>query len=272
MAKHTDLTDFDRVDDTEDRARFVRFLDSAFGIEAIRAMKGRSYKLLAASPGEHVLEVGCGTGDDARAIAEQVAPDGKVVGVDKSAEMIAEARTRSEKLELPLEFDVGDAMDLAFDPESFDACRIERTLIHTPDTQRAVQEMVRVLRPGGRIVAFEPDLETFVVDSPHRDVTDRILKFWCDGFQCAWIGRHLSALFAASGLTDIRVEPVPALFDFDFTNQLLIAGTLERAVDEGVVSEEESQTWLADLEKARDEGRFLAANLGFLVAGRKSGA
>jgi ubiquinone/menaquinone biosynthesis C-methylase UbiE len=269
MTKPTDMTDFDRVDDSGNTEKFVHFLDTAFGFEGIKAMKRRTFELLAANPGQRILEAGCGTGEDARTLAAMVAPGGKVVALDKSKEMITEAEKRSAGANLPLEFVLGDTMDLDFDAESFDACRIERTLMHVPDPVRAVREMVRVLRTGGRLVASEPDVESFVVDSPHRELTSRILRFWCDSFQSAWIARHLPALFIECGLLQVYVEPGAIVWDFDFANQVLISGTLERAVEAGVVTSDEADLWLSHLESARDSGKFFCANMGFIVAGQK---
>lgn len=269
MAKLTDIADFDRVDDSGSTEKFVRFLDTAFGFEGVRAMKRRTFELLAVNPGQRILEAGCGTGEDARTLGAMVTPGGKVVALDKSKEMIAEAEKRSAGADPPVEFVLGDVMDLDFDVESFDSCRIERTLMHLSDPVGAVREMVRVLRTGGQLVAFEPDLETFVVDSPHRELTRRILRFWCDSFRSAWVARHLPALFQACGLLQVYVEPRAIVWDFDFANQVLISGTLERAVEVGVVTSTEADLWLSHLENARDSGTFFCANMGFIVAGQK---
>ena len=270
MSKPSDMTRFDRVDDTGSAEKFVRFLDTAFGFEAVKEIKRRTFDLLSPKPGQRILEVGCGTGEDARNLAARVTPEGRVIALDKSTEMIAEAKKRSEGKGVPLEFVVGDTTDLDFESESFDACRIERTLVHVPDPARAIRELVRVLRGGGRLVAFEPDLEAFVVDSAHRELTRRILRFWCDGFQSVWIARHLSTLFQESGLLDVYVEPHAVVFDFSFANQLLISGTLERATEAGVLTASEAGLWLADLERARDSGCFFCADMGFIVAGNKA--
>jgi ubiquinone/menaquinone biosynthesis C-methylase UbiE len=269
MTKPTDITDFDRVDDSENTEKFVDFLDTVSGLERIKERRRRTFELLAAKPGQRILEVGCGTGEDARTLGAMVAPGGKVVALDKSEEMIAEAEKRSAGANLPLEFVLGDAMDLDFDAESFDGCWIDRTLVHVPDPVRAVREMVRVLRSGGRFVAFEADVESFVVDSPHRELTRRILRFWCDNFQSAWIARHLPALFRECGILQVFVEPRAMVWDFDFANQVLISGNLERAVEAGIVTSAEADLWLSHLENARDSGNFLCANMGFIVAGQK---
>jgi len=76
-----------------------------------------------------VLEVGCGTGDDARDIARRVGPTGHVVGLDNSQVMIAEGERRAAGLGLPVAFHVGDAMHMTYADRSFDAVRADRTFL-----------------------------------------------------------------------------------------------------------------------------------------------
>ncbi|MGZ4304736.1 MAG: methyltransferase domain-containing protein [Solirubrobacteraceae bacterium] len=118
-----------------------------------------------------MLDLGCGTGADVIDIARLVGPGGRVVGVDVSEALIAEARRRWDDSGLPIEFRLGDAQQLEFDDDSFDACRTKRMLMHVPDERRALAEMVRVTRRGGRVAAFDFDWDTHIVDSLHKDAT-----------------------------------------------------------------------------------------------------
>jgi ubiquinone/menaquinone biosynthesis C-methylase UbiE len=94
-----------------------------------------------------------------------------------------------------LSFDVADAAHLPFGDASFDACRIDRVLQHIADPARALAKMIRVLRPGGVLVAFDSDWETLLVDSGDHALTRIILNAWCDRFPSGWIGRRLVPLF-----------------------------------------------------------------------------
>jgi ubiquinone/menaquinone biosynthesis C-methylase UbiE len=76
------LTCVDGRDDAKPYADCLTLLDS---LPYFREYKQRSYALLALEPGLSVLEVGCGLGDDARRMAEKIAPDGWIVGMDASA-------------------------------------------------------------------------------------------------------------------------------------------------------------------------------------------
>jgi ubiquinone/menaquinone biosynthesis C-methylase UbiE len=98
--------------------------------------------------GERVLDVGCGTGRLGRWLAEVVGPSGSVVGVDPLPERIAIARTHAPGVE----FEVGQAEDLsAFADAGFDAVCMSAVFHWVTDKPKALAEVRRVLRPGGRL-------------------------------------------------------------------------------------------------------------------------
>ena len=103
------------------------------------------------APGEAILEVGCGPGTDLIDLVGLVGPAGRLVGLDASEVMIAEARRRASALGLPIVFELGDVQALAFEDRSFDACRAARLLEHLPNAELALKAMVRVIRRNGRI-------------------------------------------------------------------------------------------------------------------------
>lgn len=101
--------------------------------------------LLAAKAGERILDLGCGTGTLS---AELAATGVTVIGIDRSPEMIAEARRKFPHLQ----FQVGDARSLQFD-EQFDAVFSNAVLHWIPEAEEVIAGVVRALRPGGRFVA-----------------------------------------------------------------------------------------------------------------------
>jgi len=266
--RREDLMNFNRIDETENPGEFIAFLDTASRNEGIMAMKRRTYELLGARAGQKILEVGCGTGDDARQIAQMISPGGSLVAIDKSKALISEAQRRSRGQSDSIDFVVGDANELNLESATFDACRIERTLIHIPEPSAAVSEMVRVLHSGGKLVAYEPDLETYVIDSSYRELSRRLLKFWYGQLQCGWVARHLPAMFKEIGMADINVEPRSMIYDFDLVGPSLY-GTMQRAAEAGIATADEVAAWFTDLEQAHDNGSFFCANMGYIVSGRK---
>lgn len=99
-------------------------------------------------PGQRVLDVACGTGVLARDAVRRVGSAGKVVGLDVNDGMLAVARRR----EADVEWRRGRAESLPFEAQSFDAVLSQFGLMFFDDPRQALREMLRVVRPGGRIV------------------------------------------------------------------------------------------------------------------------
>jgi SAM-dependent methyltransferase len=103
--------------------------------------------------GERVLDIACGTGLVSLAAARAVGPAGQVVGVDISARMVDAARERAGRAGLAhARFERMDAEHLELPGAGFDVVTCALGLMYLPDPERAVREMLRQLRPGGRVV------------------------------------------------------------------------------------------------------------------------
>jgi ubiquinone/menaquinone biosynthesis C-methylase UbiE len=174
------VSGFSEVDQCSDPMKYVRKLDETDIDPFWCQMKACTYRLMDAQAGSALLDVGCGAGSDVRTLGELVGPYGRVVGVDSSKVMLAEARLRNRDTNLPVEFRLGNAQRLDLPDQSFDACRAERVLQHVEDPKAALSEMVRVLRPGGRIVVVEPDHGMMYVGVADPALTRRILRSRCE--------------------------------------------------------------------------------------------
>jgi ubiquinone/menaquinone biosynthesis C-methylase UbiE len=216
-----------------------------------------------------VLDLGCGTGADAFDIAQRVAPSGSVTGVDASQAMIAEAQRRAVGSGFSVAFEVGNATQLRFAENAFDACRTERMLMHIAEPTRAFAEMVRVTKPGGRVAVFDFDWDTFVIDSPYRETTRRVIGSFSDSMRSGWIGRQLRRMFLDAGMTEVAVTCHQVFIGFEFLG-LLIGGHLTRAQRAGTLDPAEVKRWWVDLRDADTADRFLAGFTAFIVSGGKA--
>jgi arsenite methyltransferase len=128
---------------------------------------GNPFSLGPIAAGEAVLDLGCGAGFDVLVAAQVVGPTGRVVGLDLSPEMLAVAS--GALVETPyawVEFHPGEIEALPFADASFDVALSNGVLNLVPDKPRALREIHRVLRPGGRLQACDMGL---VADEPPPD-------------------------------------------------------------------------------------------------------
>ena len=147
---------FDSIASDYDRLNHLMSLDvdRSWRRKALRAI---------VEPGvcQHILDVACGTGDFSMAIARALQkkghPDSRVVGVDLSEGMLEIMRTKVAAAGLTDRISVlaGDGEALAFRDGAFDAVTIAFGIRNFEDREKGLREMVRVLRPGGRLVILE---------------------------------------------------------------------------------------------------------------------
>ena len=114
-------------------------------------------KHLSLTSTNQVLDVGCGSGAITRKIACAV-PDGKAVGADRKPKYINFARRKADLENIRnIQFEVGDALKLPFEDDSFDVVWSKHLLQFVRERKLALREFKRVLRPGGRIVCCNYD-------------------------------------------------------------------------------------------------------------------
>jgi SAM-dependent methyltransferase len=262
-----------QVDGTADPHWFIEYLDAirADKIKCAEAEPAQFFDYLDVRAGQHVLEVGCGTGDLLPLLARLVGREGRVVGVDKSEVMIAEARRRASGSDWPIECMVGDANRLDCATGSFDRCFTSAVLQHLPDPAGALAEMVRVVRPGGRVAVTEHDWETQIIAADEHTSMRRLLNFFCDEIRHGQIGRQLPGLFHALGLRDVVVTPI-TFTSLDYTRtarSLKLPTLIARAEQAGAITRAEGAALLAELERRGATGKFFRAVTAFRVHGHK---
>jgi SAM-dependent methyltransferase len=231
--------------------------------------KERSFDLLALAEGDQVLDVGCGTGEDARTIAGR-SPGVSVIGIDAGEDKIREARARALSLPRPVDFRVADAYALPFEDETFDACRADRVLHHLVDPPKAVAEMARVARRGARIVVSDTDYDSLFVEAPDLELTRRILAHHADRMESGRVGRRLPGLLLDAGLEAVAVTPYAAVATAYDEEMLKLRDKADRAAAAGAISLDDALRWVASLIEAARAGRFVCGQIVLTVSGRKA--
>ena len=230
--------------------------------------------LLGIKAGDRVLDVGCGSGVVTRAIAKRVGPNGRVVGLDPSPSFLAVAREIADKSGVGerIEFREGSAKKLPFNDSEFDAVIAVTVLAHMHDGAKAVPELVRVIRPGGRVGVFDFDADMTVFTHPDREMTRRIVSSAADAVAIdGWIARRMPALFASAGVRDVQVR---GFFPIDSDPTGFYVNLAERsssaAMKSGAVTEDEARRWLEVFRAQMADGPVVAGRLHLFVWGRKA--
>ncbi len=164
--------------------------------------------MVALKPGERVLDVACGTGLVSLRVAEMVGPRGAVVGTDISGAMVEAARRCAAGRGLDnASFERGDAEQLPFADATFDAAVCGLGLMYVPDPVKALCEMRRLVRPGGRAAAAVWGARRNCGWAEIFPITDkRVASEVCPMFFQLGTQDMLAHGFAAAGFTDIRSQ------------------------------------------------------------------
>jgi SAM-dependent methyltransferase len=233
-----------------------------------------SLALLHLTPGQSVLEVGCGTGVFLPLLAAAVGPGGRVVGIDLSPQFVAAARERSTTAGVAEVVTVqeADAYRLPFGDATFDAAHCERVLMHLDDPTAALREMCRVVKPGGFVVAGETHWHGWQIDSPDPEAMDLLIDRLTAEVRQPRMGLTLNRRMHEAGLVGREMVPVTLVgtryeefTQFGFRPD----GTAEALVAEGRIDRERVDALLGQLAQASaEESLTVAAVAYFIVAGR----
>lgn len=232
-------------------------------VEVLRALELR--------PRERVLDLGTGPGFLAYDMAATVGSSGQVAGVDISEAMLGMARRRCAAQPWA-EFHDADVTRLPFADCAFDAAVSTQVYEYVPDIARALAELQRVIRPGGRVVILDTDFGSFVCHSLDAARTRRILAAYDQHVADPHLPRTLTPKLRAAGLEVARREVLP-LFNAEGHANAYGPGLIDfiRAfvIGRDGITAEEADAWVAELHELAAKGEFFFSLNRYLFVARK---
>lgn len=211
-------------------------------------------------PGAVVLEAGCGPGILLEPLHDRVTTDGSIHGLDLNPHFISIAERRAAMLGFDnTTYVAGDCHRLPYKDETFDAVVAEKLLMHVAPISRVLEEVRRVLVPGGRAVFTDYDPFTILAAGPDPALTARVMASAAKVYASPYAARETAVQCVQAGFYVERVRGY--LQVFEDPKAKTVAGvpavwsdhaSAGRQVDQGT-----ARRWLKSVELAASEGRFL---------------
>jgi 2-polyprenyl-3-methyl-5-hydroxy-6-metoxy-1,4-benzoquinol methylase len=215
------------------------------------------------APGATILDLGCGTGVVARAIAARPSFHGRVVGVDFSSALLEAGRrfSQEEGVASRVEFHVGDAQKLDERDAVYDAVIVHTLISHVPDPLAVINEARRVVRPGGSVAIFDGDYASLTYATGDRALDAELVEAILSAVVAnPYVMRDVPAMIRRAGLSIIAFSPSvlaeagkPAFFTS------LAESFAPMAVRAGVVPPERADTWLTAIRQSMANDTFFAS-------------
>ncbi len=241
--------------------------------DALQGLKQLSYSLMNLPEAERVLDVGCGVGLDLAPMLARMRGDGVVTGLDLSEKMLAEAArlVMEQGLEERIELVRASAMKLPFASGYFDAVRAERLFqVISPEQcppRELLGELLRVVRPGGRIVLADTDWASASLDFPDIELERRMMDFFARRCRpSGFAARQFRAWLLDEGLHEVEIHILPQPM-FSMENCPLCAWLADEALRQGLVGEREARLWMGHISERSAAGSFYACANMLVVAG-----
>ncbi len=236
-------------------------------------IKEDSFRIIADTDPLRVLDAGCGAGTDLTTLASRLPEKTHIYGLDMSGSILAHAAERTKGVRDRCSLVRGDITNIPCRDAVFDSCRIDRVLQHMCAPDLGILELARILKPGGTLVAFDNDWDTFSINLDDQDLASRLARSWRDSFVSGRIGRDLPGIILECGLTDIHRDPrTLVLTDLSIAEQVFdLPVLIDRSERAGIITPFEMAGIREEFCRRAGEGTFCTGYTGFLAWGIKPG-
>jgi ubiquinone/menaquinone biosynthesis C-methylase UbiE len=216
---------------------------------------------LAAARGERVLDVGCGPGFYCAELVEEVGPEGVIVGVDASPQILGLAKRRCEQYR-NIDLHQADLTTLAIAGPSFDAALCVQVLEYVSDVAAGLTRIHEALRPGGRVVVWDVDWATVSWHSLQPARMARVLRTWEEHLAHPSVSRLLAPALRAAGFEQVQMQAHSfASTDFDTqTYGVALLPVIRHFVaGRGDLTEHDANAWAVEKQQLGERREYFFA-------------
>ncbi|MGW1715330.1 methyltransferase domain-containing protein [Streptomyces sp. NPDC002156] len=239
---------------TADVDRLVAGLDAQDAADGVRRLRAWAQNALAPRPGEHAIDIGSGTGTQTLALAAAVTPSGDALGIEANPVMREVAERRATAAGSPVRFLDGDALALPVPDATVDVVWCERVLQHLSEPDKAVGEIARVLRPGGRVALIDSDWGTALLHPGDPDTVAALTAGVLAMAANPYSGRRLLSQLTDAGLVVDDQGSQALIQDSGTVTWPLVRMMAESTVRSGLMTEAQRDRLYADLTEAAERG------------------
>lgn len=209
------------------------------------------------SPGERLLSLGPGPGHEPAELAKEAGEECPIVCVDHSPTMLEMARERCQAFDW-VSFQEGGATDLPLEDGSIDGAVIVQVYEYVDAIEEALDELHRVLAPGGRAVIVDSEWSTLAWHASDEDRARRVLDAFENHCERPYLARYLPGYLRQAGFEIEALEPVPQVnlsLNPD-SYSWAILDLVEDSVTQWGIDEEEVSAWAEDVRETDEDGTY----------------
>lgn len=239
---------------TNERARALADFYSKRDLVAQRAA---TMDKLAITAGEAIIDIGSGPGFLSEDLAAATGPQGSVLGIDISEDLVAFSRARATADWLG--FQQADATALPVQADCFDVATCTQVLEYIPDALSVLTEIFRVLKPNGRAIIVATDWDTVAWHSEYPERMVQVMKAWEGHCAHPSLPRTLGPLLRTAGFQVTNVSMYPLVNDTYHSDRYSYGASKlihDYVVNGGLVPKSTADAWLSELASLDAAGQY----------------